>query len=247
MNSFNDLEKTPLAVVISDVHLQDRNDALAEKIISLFSDVKELRPKYFLLLGDIFDFCFGGGSYFKKKYDWFYQELVEIQSLGVQVCFVEGNHEFAMERMGWNKIQILQTAKKKPIIVLTGTSIAISHGDFFAAPWKYLMFRSLVKSKLLHHACSMLPGKALELYAKTHSSYSREKSESRELKHQEILSSAFQMVQNHCPSVKILLFGHFHYPFEKTIDQRRLLSMHSWHKPNALCIYDNHDYKRVYL
>lgn len=246
-NNINNLKPNPLAIIISDVHLQDEKDELNTKILSLFENIKEMRPQYFLLLGDIFDFCFGGGNYFKEKYLWFYKELIAIQELGIKVFFVEGNHEFGMHKIGWDKINILQTTKQNPILPLENTPLAISHGDFFAAPWKYLVFRDFVKSWPLHQFCSILPGKVLDLYAKTHSSYSREKSESRELRHQEILSSALKLMKQHCPDKKALVFGHFHYPFEKDIDGTKMLSLHSWYKPNILCIDQNLEHQRVYL
>ena len=54
-------------IIVSDLHIKETNDTKATLLIKLIESIDVSKVEYFILLGDIFDFCFGDSRYFQKK------------------------------------------------------------------------------------------------------------------------------------------------------------------------------------
>ncbi len=55
-------------VMVSDIHIIDADDERAHMLESLIRILISSDVKNFILIGDIFDFLLGTGSYFDKKF-----------------------------------------------------------------------------------------------------------------------------------------------------------------------------------
>ena len=59
-------------LAVSDIHIKTPEDKDYKKLLALVASVNPQETTHFILLGDIFDFCCGTKSYFKKKYSSFF-------------------------------------------------------------------------------------------------------------------------------------------------------------------------------
>ena len=67
-----------------------------------------------MLVGDIFDFCLGSSTYYKKKFANIGIALSDLATRGTKVIFIQGNHEVAIDFLDWKNIEFI-VAKTKII------------------------------------------------------------------------------------------------------------------------------------
>src|SRR3954469_15449501 len=87
-------------VVASDVHLRTLDDRRGELLVDALGRLGH-GVECLVLNGDVFDFCFGGSRYFRRKFAALGAILEAISRRGTRVVFVEGNHEFHLGEIGW--------------------------------------------------------------------------------------------------------------------------------------------------
>lgn len=231
-------------VLASDVHIQDLTDSRSQLLLDAF---ERLAPEVeaLVLNGDIFDFCFGESSYFRRKFRPFGAALENLVTRGIRVYFIEGNHEFHLERIGWDGVQIVQS--RDFIVTLeSGHRIKLMHGDLLLDEPIYRAFRATLKSQFARRTAALVPGKLLDAYSSRHAKFSRAQDRYRTLNHDKILSAFTNwLTLDECHHGVI---GHFHVPYaEKHADGKRMmLSVDCWDKPNLLLFADG-DFSRVYL
>ncbi len=84
---------------VSDLHIKESGDLpsnLLEKFV-ISKQVEESEAIFFL--GDIFDFMVGNRTQYLKKYDFFFDAVLRLVSKGKKVIYIEGNHDFHLERI----------------------------------------------------------------------------------------------------------------------------------------------------
>jgi len=238
-------------VAVSDIHLQHAGDDRSRVLVDIIDACTAAKVPCFALLGDIFDFCLGGGAYFRKKFSTIGERLESLAAGGTRVLFVEGNHEFKMNAMGWRGVEVVSETESRRGLAwrsASGARIVMTHGDLFHAPAAYLAFRRLIKSTPTLMAVSMVPGFLMDAYALRHAKVSRSRDPYRTLDEAAILDDArkFAVAQN----ADHLLFGHFHMPWTVPIGAERrhqreslMLCMNSWDKPNLL-LFDGEGFHR---
>lgn len=201
--------------------------------------------EYIVLNGDIFDFCFGDGEYFRRKFRALGDLLRRTQARGIQVVFIEGNHEFHLDRIGWQGATIVQT-DHHVICLKSGERIKIGHGDLMLREPAYEIFRATLKSSFVRQASSLVPGPWLDGYALRHASFSRSRDAYRKIDHTKILGAAEKWLGN--GHFEHGIFGHFHVPYcEKRANGKGMLvSVESWDRPNLLT-YSDGSFSRIYL
>jgi len=231
-------------VVVSDVHLRQPDDQRCMILMGLIAQLRK-PTEYFVLNGDIFDFCFGDSDYFRKKFHALGQALVDAVNRGVKVVFIEGNHEFHMDELGWEHVEIVKS-HSRPVELKSGAKIMIGHGDLITEDPTYCAFRAFVKSGFTRAVAKTLPGKWLDAYALKHASISRSQDEYRKLDHKRILSAFEGFVGAGDYTHGII--GHYHVPYaeKRTNGKGMLLSVDSWDVPNALT-FENGDFYRLFF
>ena len=228
-------------VVVSDVHLRQPDDQRSKILLDLISQLSK-PTEYFVLNGDIFDFCFGDSAYFRRKFQVLGQALADAVKRGVKVIFIEGNHEFHMEELGWGHIEIIKT-HSRPVQLNSGTKINIGHGDLITDDKAYRAFRGLVKSGFARAIAKRLPGSWLDGYALKHAKVSRSQDKYRKLDHQRILS-AFERFLD-IDDYEHGIIGHYHVPYaeKRSNEKGMMLSVDSWDVPNALTFEKGNFYR----
>lgn len=240
MNPFSNTE----IVIASDLHLRNPNDSNYQLAINSLNQVIEAKPKYLVLLGDVFDFYLGSKPYFAHKHQTFITAIEAVSSAGIEVVFIEGNHEFHLSDVQWQGISV---PSETSYIITTqkGLRIKFCHGDLINAPKSYLWFRKLIKSSVIKFLVKFIPSKLLDSYALMQSKISRASDVYRTLNHEALLKDAKSWLRT-SPEATAGVFGHFHHPYHEVHSDHTLMSLDSWYKPNFL-LYRNDQFERIYL
>jgi predicted phosphodiesterase len=215
------MEKPYFALVVSDIHIKDQYDQSVRPLLALLESIAA-KTDNLILLGDIFDFCFGRPRYFKQKFAFFEQAL---KNLGpdLNIYFVEGNHEFHIGDLGWNID--FQTSNE---LILDG--VKFCHGDHFAPEALYHLFKGFIKSRPLYYLAYLIPPKLLDAYAVTHAKISRALDQ--DFDHQRIIDCAFNWLGEY----KLGVFGHYHVPYFLKRNDQAIAALDCWEQPNCLLI-----------
>ena len=223
-------------VVASDVHIQTAGDERDLLLQNLIQTAATARAQAFVLNGDIFDFFFGWSGYFKRKYAGVYTCLEQLAATGCQVWFVEGNHEFGMERMTTKGVRFID-GFGDVMRLSSGKKVLIVHGDLMRHDPKYLAFRSVVRSKWFNTLAYIFPQVGLDLFTRWFARTSRKKDKYRTLPHDKILATARERLA--VTDADSMVFGHFHHPYDEMgADGKRILSVDSWDKPGCVALKD---------
>jgi UDP-2,3-diacylglucosamine hydrolase len=234
-------------VAISDVHLVNLDSSRGKVLLELFDWVeKEVKPQYFILMGDIFEFYLGSSRYFEDKFAPFWAALHQISKVGTKVIFIEGNHEFELKDARCAGVQFM-TSSAETLLLKSGARIAVGHGDLIYSNFNYRLFRSLVKSRWVQFMVKSVPGRLIDGYALRHAKVSRAADRYRSLEHSKVLNAMKGWALK--DDVESVLFGHFHVPYSSFFEceqkmRRRIVSFESWEQPNLL-IRARGEYQRL--
>lgn len=244
-NDPNGVEKLAAQLVVaSDVHLRTLNDHRGTLLMDLLARLAET-VEVVVLNGDIFDFCFGDSAYFRAKFQAFGELVRRTVERGIQVVFVEGNHEFHLDRIGWDHMTLVQ-GDHHVVRLSSGEVIKVGHGDLITGERLYKGFRATLKSNLARLVAARVPGSWLDTYALNHARFSRSQDVYRTIRHERILAAAERWLESGAFDHGII--GHFHVPYSepRRLNQGFVMSVESWDRPNVLT-YDNGVFGRIYL
>lgn len=231
-------------VIASDVHIREPWDASSRALIALLDAALVAKPKALVLNGDIFDFFFGWGSYFRQKHREIFDRMERLAKTGTEVWFVEGNHEFGMQKMAVKGMRVVDSFGDI-LTTASGTRVLIVHGDLMRHDPAYLTFRAVARSTFLSVVASCIPQRWLDAWTLWFATTSRKKDRYRTLNHESILANAEKTLRT--SGADHLVFGHFHHPYDHTTaDGKRILSVDSWMKPSFL-VFDAGRFVRCYF
>lgn len=221
------------------------DDERGQLLLDLISRIDPSSTKYFVLNGDIFDFCFGASSYFRNKFKLLGQSLTALAHKGVRVVVVEGNHEFHIDKIGWDGVNFV-TERDFTVEFAPDQRIKISHGDTIKYDFWYRLYRGLTKSTLFGLLARLVPGIWVDRLSLRYATASRKMGETRPFDPAPLFRAAEQWVQdgdyNHG------IFGHFHIPYAEPRDNGsgKILCVESWDRPNALIFRDGEFYRSYF-
>lgn len=229
------LPENPALIVASDVHVRTELDERYLLLCQLVESARVVGARSLILNGDIFDFFFGWGGYFRRKYGRLLVALDELVQSGAEVWFVEGNHEFGLTALReYHRFHVVSSEGR----VWTGPQgqrILIAHGDLLRPDFKYDLFRRVIRSQIVNVAAFIFPQKFLDKLTLWFARTSRKKDKYRVLRHDRITESARNRLME--SSADSIIFGHFHHPYDEDLGEgRRLLSVTSWDHPSCLVI-----------
>ena len=233
-------------VLCSDVHIRTMSDTRALLLLDGLSRLERPSVEWLVLNGDILDFCFGASRFFSAKFSPLGDMLSAIAADGVRVVFVQGNHEFSMNKLDWPGVQFVKSSGLS-VRLSTGVTLAICHGDLLCAPWHYHLYQALTRSWLFNATAQLVPPAPLDRLALFLSKKSRASSNSKRLDHAKILDAAQRWLLASAADYGV--FGHFHVPYCYPAQPQagpRLVSVDSWDVPNFLT-FDGDRFKRVHL
>ncbi len=121
---------------ISDVHVKESSDEKFELLKKFFNHEIVRKSQYIILNGDIFDILIGGKVQYLKKYDAFFHLVKEAIENNATIVYIEGNHDFHIERLIRKSVKKLNISREKFIHVkhyfdvdVSGKIVRFTHGD----------------------------------------------------------------------------------------------------------------------
>lgn len=132
---------------ISDIHVKPdgRNQDLLEQFLSINFNSNDV----IIFLGDIFDLVIGNHDEYIKKYNYFFKKLEEYKSKNIKVYYIEGNHDFHLDKLmdkynvSVHTQPIKLTWKEKEILFCHGDEIEIGN-------LSYKIYKAFIRSKPLN-------------------------------------------------------------------------------------------------
>ncbi len=147
---------------VSDLHLLRGSDSRTELFVQFLNEVP--KPGDSLVLGgDIFDMFIGNKRPFVEDFKVVLTALSELSSRGVKVYYLEGNHDFHLEKaLPLNENFIVDD--KRFFIEYQDHKILIEHGDLLNPnDYGYRLLRFVTRTKLFKCLLYLVPGFAVRM------------------------------------------------------------------------------------
>jgi UDP-2,3-diacylglucosamine pyrophosphatase LpxH len=247
-----DLGECDNLVVVSDVHMRTPDDIRTQLFCDFLSKIgKEIKCDLLVLLGDIFDFINARQVFYYRLWQNVLNQLADLDSRGVKVIFVEGNHDYGFEHSPCSEIKNCFFECGDFVIKTEHSSlgqILLMHSDDVVCPPSYKVFRSLVKSNGFQSLLSPVPGFFTSAFFSAYAKLSRSRDDYRELDSRFLTTCVEQFVDvlQHQPNVCV--FGHIHVHLDDHLRNIRFLSGPAWFDaPSWLSISEDGRVERTWL
>ena len=113
--------------IASDLHIQDSDDPLYASLLHLLR-VKAQPGDYVVLAGDIFDLFIGNKKFYRQRYHEFVDAATACGQKGIQVHYIEGNHDFLMKHV-FRQTPGVTVHPHSVSVEVEGKKFFIAHGD----------------------------------------------------------------------------------------------------------------------
>jgi UDP-2,3-diacylglucosamine hydrolase len=201
-------------IIASDFHLKfQENEEDLQRRNRVMSFLNSLIGNTDLLIlnGDIFDLWFAWNNVMIKGYFPVLKKLADLHEKGCRLVFIAGNHDFWFRDFLSNYLG-MEVYKNNFSEKIDGKNVLVSHGDLYTSnDFRYKLFRSLVRNKLMMKIFEILHPEVALGIAKAMSRSSRKKRIASDLmKKRE--SGLIDFAQNQFKNYDIVILGHSHLP-----------------------------------
>jgi UDP-2,3-diacylglucosamine hydrolase len=146
----------PLALFISDLHLQESHPRTAEAFFRFLAE-RAAHARQLYLLGDIFEYWAGDDDLETPLHQRVVDALRALVDAGVEVFWIAGNRDFLVG-VEFARAAGLRLLDEPHLITAGGTRIALVHGDAeCTADTKYMAFRAQVRDPAWQQQFLALP------------------------------------------------------------------------------------------
>jgi UDP-2,3-diacylglucosamine hydrolase len=146
----------PLALFISDLHLQESHPRTAEAFFRFLAE-RAVHARQLYLLGDIFEYWAGDDDLAEPFHQRVVQALRSLADRGVDIFWIAGNRDFLVGA-GFAAAAGLSLLAEPHLITAGGIRIALVHGDAqCTADTKYMAFRAQVREPAWQQQFLALP------------------------------------------------------------------------------------------
>jgi UDP-2,3-diacylglucosamine hydrolase len=141
-------------IFIADCHLKGLDDPNQAALTTFLDGLFKIDK--LVILGDFFDFWVGLNNIVYEQYKPVLKSLFALSESGVEIIYVEGNHDFDMGPY------FTETLKAKVYdntcgLLLDGKRIYMAHGDTINMTTSYQIFRALLRGPLLKFLKVIIP------------------------------------------------------------------------------------------
>jgi UDP-2,3-diacylglucosamine hydrolase len=135
---------TPLALFISDLHLQESHPRTAEAFFRFLAG-RAAHARQLYLLGDIFEYWAGDDDLGSPFHQRVVDALRSLSDAGVEIFWIAGNRDFLVGS-GFARAAGLTLLAEPHIALIGGQRVALVHGDAeCTGDTKYMEFRAQVR------------------------------------------------------------------------------------------------------
>ena|SRR5437899_2183825 len=204
----------PVAL-LGDAHLRE-DDSEVEAFVR-FLDALPADIRTLAILGDLFSVWIGSAGLQRRHHRLVTEALARLQERGCTLLYVEGNHDFFLEKLHGG-LRFDESAATSLDLVLAGRRTHLAHGDMVnARDRQYRVWRSVSKNRLFFSAFSLLPARVrLSIAERLDRSLA-----STNMRHKSgfpLLECEAYARRKIAEGTEILVFGHFHE--ERRLDYR---------------------------
>lgn len=162
--------------IYSDLHIKTPKDPAYRSILNSMKELNLNENDHLVFLGDIFDLMVGKTTLF-RSYAEFFDLLKSLECRGVEIFYVEGNHDFHMrgglKDWGISKLHLISNGSFE--LQFLGKNIYLTHGDLVnPKDYGYLFLRGLLRSPPLKALVGILPGGVIQKVGNFTSQMSRD-------------------------------------------------------------------------
>lgn len=209
---------------ISDVHIKVSGDDAEILLLNFLRNPDVQSSDVILLLGDIFDLMIGPHSQYFVRFHAFFEEIKKLIKNGKKICYVEGNHDFHLEKL-YKKFFTVHKELDATLFSMgpyfifadSGKQIYFCHGDDIELHNRnYKIFKRIVTSApLRYYANNLMP----HFLIRNIGEYSSEKSRKRNNKRYSLAADLTPVKMNFRESAEvffqksrheIIVCGHSH-------------------------------------
>lgn len=159
---------------VSDLHVSGSDDPLYRSLLVLVNE-RATSGDVVVLAGDLFDLFVGNKKIFRERYGEFYSALEGAGKRGVEIHYIEGNHDFLIRR-AFEGIPGLQIHAHDVSLELGGRRFFFAHGDTAdRGDFKYLALRFFLRSPILKIFVALAPGPLVDRIGRGSSNRSRKR------------------------------------------------------------------------
>ncbi|MCB0393251.1 MAG: UDP-2,3-diacylglucosamine diphosphatase [Bdellovibrionales bacterium] len=231
------------AYFISDVHIMSSQDARLPLLTNVVSTISK-DATHIGLLGDIFDLWIADHEYFAKKYSGFVEAVKSAVDRGVEVHYIEGNHDFHLKKFWEEKIGA-RVHEEEHFIESDGIRIRLEHGDFINPDDRaYLIWRKFIRSSFMNFMTHNAPGTWVEGVGEYLSRQSKKRSRVERTPEVDLkIEKSIEKYSLECAGkydFDYLVFGHVHLQKEFTFTangrKRKSINLGYWDSPKTYLI-----------
>lgn len=251
-----DLGESESLIVVSDVHLRSPEDERTQQFCAFLDRIgNDFKCDTLVLLGDIFDFLNARQRFYYELWRDVFERLRQLDSRGVKVVFVEGNHDYGFEHGTCREIKNCFFECGDFVVKLTHSrlgEIVLIHSDDVVCPPTYPRFRRVVKSKTFQTLLSPVPGWLTSALFSRYARVSRAKDDYRPLDPDFLTHCSSQFIDHVADFFglrpRVCVFGHIHVHLDDHLRDVRFLSGPAWFtSANALTVSPQGEIERKWL
>lgn len=205
---------------ISDLHIRKNGDDASNRFKSFLNHEKVLSSDRIYLLGDIFDLMIGNHLEYLDQYSEFFELVLKAIRNDIQFIYVEGNHDFHLEKvflhfkqihnlpeqsLVYRKTEIIEKFELKKILLCHGDLVDDTNISF--QKWKRI-YSSWGMEKFVNHILPYSIVKKLGEKASENSKKRNKKIFNYEEAKNKYIDGARRLIEKE--SVDILIAGHTH-------------------------------------
>lgn len=147
-------------IYVSDLHIRSAEDPLYRKLLAVMAGVRA--PTVFVLGGDVFDLFVGAMPIFLERYAEFLESLRRLARAGVEIHYIEGNHDFLLKRVFADEPAI-RVHPREHALTVGKARFYLAHGDLVdRSDWGYLALRGFFRSPVLRLMVRTFRGEWIE-------------------------------------------------------------------------------------
>jgi UDP-2,3-diacylglucosamine hydrolase len=160
--------------ILSDLHIWGSEDPLYTSLISVVRN-RTGAGDILVLAGDVFDLFVGNKPIFVRRYSELFQALDEAGGRGVEIHYIEGNHDFLIHR-AFQSVRGIQIHERDVSLQIQDRKFYFAHGDLAdRKDYSYRILRAFLRSWLMKVFVHLAPGSLIDKIGRTSSQKSRNK------------------------------------------------------------------------
>jgi UDP-2,3-diacylglucosamine hydrolase len=217
---------SPLALFISDLHLQESHPRTAEAFFRFLAG-RAAHARQLYLLGDIFEYWAGDDDLGSPFHQRVVDALRSLSDAGVEIFWIAGNRDFLVGA-GFARAAGLTLLAEPHIATIGGQRVALVHGDAeCTGDTKYMEFRAQVRQPAWQQQFLAMPLAQRKAIIAGLREGSREAHTTKSYEMMDVTPDAVDALFA-TTGVDVIIHGHTHRPALHEQDGRRRYVLPDW-------------------